>query len=134
MRNEAFNQIRENLNTCCNEVLRAKGADYARNDDRLDNFKVIADLLGCDPSEVCTVYFMKHVIAVLRYIREGTLESEPITERFVDLRNYVDLLWACVVEEAQRNITIEDARSSAARACERPSTLVEGEFNECAST
>jgi len=99
MTDNEFWDLRSALNTDCERTLQAKGADYTRNKDRLSNFTDVAALLDVTAPDVCAVYLVKPLFAILRFLRDGHVESEPIHERFVDLRNYVDLLHACVVEE-----------------------------------
>jgi hypothetical protein len=76
------------------DVLDKKGADYAWKGDKLSNFREIAQLLGVHPLLVWAVYFMKPVIPLLKLAVNGETESEPVEERFVDARNYVDLGFA----------------------------------------
>ena len=80
-------------------VLGVKGADYADNNDRLSNFKQVAALLGVDSTTVAGVYFLKHVTAICRAIRDKTLSSEPLEGRFDDAVNYLYLLEACFDEQ-----------------------------------
>jgi len=110
--NELF-KARAELDAECLKVLEAKGKDYAGSsaeNDRLGNFKQVASLLamfGVNPSTplgVWSIYWLKHVFAILAYIGQHT-ESEPIIQRFVDARNYLDLGWGLVSEQksARRN-------------------------------
>jgi len=70
------------------EIMFAKMADYARPDDQLSNFKEGAELMGLTPLRVWSVYFWKHICSVMRYVRDGRVESEDIRDRFIDIINY----------------------------------------------
>lgn len=50
-------------------LLISKGAEYASDNDRLDNFKKNATLLGLSPLQVWSVYAFKHVDAIQSYMR-----------------------------------------------------------------
>ncbi len=81
-----------------------KGKDYAQQSDILANFKQVADATGLTVFQVWSVYFMKHVISVVRAIRESptnpsaAMKTEPMRGREVDLVTYVGLL-ACLEYE-----------------------------------
>jgi hypothetical protein len=89
-----FDILRDGLDDMAADVLDKKGADYAWKGDKLSNFREIATLLGVHPLLVWAVYFMKPVIPLLKLAVNGQTESEPVEERFVDARNYVDLGYA----------------------------------------
>lgn len=106
MNTNEFFRAREELAAACLTVLEDKGKDYAGNaeeNDRLGNFKMIAGILAAfsvdssTPLGVWSVYFLKHVFAILAYAGQHT-ESEPILGRFVDARNYLDLGYGLVKE------------------------------------
>ena len=79
-------------------LLVTKGNDYACNEDRLSNFKQLAEFLGLSPLQVWAVYTFKHILAISQYVREGQVESEPIEERIADARNYLVLGLALIKE------------------------------------
>ena len=104
MNADQFAESRKELELACEQVLQAKGRDYAgEGGDRFANFKMIAELLNNFHVDVGTplgtwaVYYMKHVFAILAWIGQKS-ESEPIKGRFVDARNYLDLGWGMVKE------------------------------------
>lgn len=81
------------------EITVAKNQDYStKEDDVTSNFKEIAELLGIEPRIVWGVLFLKHITAIMRYIRDGRLESESIDSRFFDVANYCVLGSALVKE------------------------------------
>jgi hypothetical protein len=79
-----------------------KSQDYASQEDRLSNFKLVAQLTGQHPIEVWSTYWMKHTLAICRYVRSQGREqlSEPIEGRIDDLQNYLDFLRALISETA----------------------------------
>ena len=82
-------------------IFSSKGDDYTNDDsDRLANFKRNAKLTGMTSGQVWSIYFMKHIDAILTYIRTGKLSSEGLIGRINDARNYLVLL-ACLFQEAQ---------------------------------
>jgi hypothetical protein len=82
-------------------ILVKKGADYSVGDDRLSNFRMIAETTGLTMRQVWAVYVNKHLFAVMKWVREGQVESEPIHGRFVDVANYMALADAIAREEAK---------------------------------
>ena len=74
-------------------TLNTKGADYTQNaaDNRIKNFEDIADDIGLDPLTVWWVYFKKHIDAIKTFVKDRKVKSEPISERFLDARNYLAL-------------------------------------------
>jgi hypothetical protein len=92
--------IMQRLLMACAEVQKAKGADYAKESDRLANFRQASEQLGLPMRQVWAVYFWKHVCAVLNHARRGKVESEPIEGRLQDLINYACLYAMIVAEEA----------------------------------
>ncbi len=83
----------------CFEVFKSKGADYSRDADRLYNFRSVAKFTGLNMKQVWSVFYMKHVLAILAYVKGGT-ESEPIEDRIVDAINYL-CLFSLIVREAK---------------------------------
>jgi hypothetical protein len=45
------------------------------------------------------VYFNKHIDSLMTFVRTGRLESEGLRGRLDDIRNYIDILEAMLVEE-----------------------------------
>jgi len=106
MKNKDFLAARLTFNRKCLDVLEDRGPQYAGSDDgdRLANFKLIARLLGnfhvdpSDPKTVLVVYMLKHICSVLSYLGGTPEGQEAIEGRLVDIRNYVDLLYALLDE------------------------------------
>ncbi len=87
----------------CVDILKVKGKDYTiGTQDRLYNFKTVAQFTGLTPEAVLGVYFYKHVSAVFSFIKSGgQSESEPIEGRIADCINYM-LLFQKMVQERKR--------------------------------
>lgn len=82
----------------CIETMQSKGQDYAAgSSDRLHNFRTVAEATGMTMEQVWSVYFYKHVSAILSYVKGGH-ESEPIGGRITDAINYL-LLFAKIIKE-----------------------------------
>jgi hypothetical protein len=94
-----FQDFRARFDSECAEVLHVKGNDYSSGQDRLANFKRLAERLGLDPIQIWAVYFVKHVDAILEFAKAGDVSSEPIRGRFGDARNYLDLGLALIEEK-----------------------------------
>ena len=82
------------------ELMRVKGEEYTvSNEDKLKNFKSIADRLETTPSEVAMVYLLKHMDSIRNYVLNGVEASdESISGRIRDARNYMMLLHAIILE------------------------------------
>ncbi len=97
-----FETIAQNLSAKAEEIRWKKGKDYSEEDDRLANFRRLAERLGIHPRMVWAVFFMKQVDAVMTWAKEGSVASESIEDRFADIINYCHLGWAiekaCEVE------------------------------------
>lgn len=103
---EEFDKLRDELNKKATDLLIKKGKDYTQGDlDKLRNFKETARRLGVSPFQVALVFLEKHVDALFSLGKRGALESEPPTGRFVDARNYIDLAYACWIEEQKESTT-----------------------------
>lgn len=76
-----------------------KGNDYAGKDDALANFKSAAEQLGLTPIQVWSVYANKHWQAIMTFVRDGKLESEPIEGRILDEITYLFLLLGLLEEQ-----------------------------------
>ena len=88
----------------CIRVLGIKGEDYTAGEasrDRLYNFREAARQAGVPMEKVWFTYFFKHYMSLVRYVRDGKVESEPIRSRIVDLVNYL-LLFSLIVDEKER--------------------------------
>lgn len=69
-----------------------KGNDYAGKDDALANFKGQGQALGLHPKQVWGIFAGKHWAAIMTFIKDGDVQSEPIEGRILDLILYLFLL------------------------------------------
>ena len=100
MNNTEFNQVVEQLLSDCKKTLTSKGSDYTRGDsDRLINFKRSSEALGVNSFQVLGVFLRKQMDPIWKYIKSGSIESEPIQSRIVDSINYLILLYALIAED-----------------------------------
>lgn len=79
--------------------INRKNADYAgESESAFAAFEEVAEALGLTPMEVWATYYMKHVQALMRYIKGGKLESEGIRSRLLDLTTYPAILEAMITD------------------------------------
>ena len=99
MTNKQFDKFIKQLRRKQDAIITSKGHDYTQgNPDRLYNFKFVARHLGLTPMQVWSVYWLKHVLAILTFIQTGSVKSEGIEERFLDEANY-NLLGQAILNE-----------------------------------
>jgi hypothetical protein len=86
------------------KLMLDKGKEYTVSDeDKLKNFKSIAERLKCSPSFVALVYLLKHMDSIRNYELDGVEASdEPIEGRITDARNYLLLLGAIYKEKKEK--------------------------------
>jgi hypothetical protein len=94
------------------EINTTKGHDYAGDEDALDNFKRdderIAKIAKNNPHLLkWYVYFEKHHGAVMTFLEEGDVKSEPIEGRIDDCLLYLFLLRG-LIEDHRRDQLPED--------------------------
>jgi hypothetical protein len=82
----------------CLPLLQTKGADYTEGlaqPSPNGNFQVVADMVD-NPAvtkyTIWLVYFTKHLTALLKWLKKGTLASEPVEGRIADMVNYLLIL------------------------------------------
>ena len=103
MTRQELDKHRGEILELCSLIQTNKAAAYETDNDVLGNFKSIADLLQLQPSQVLTVYLMKHIIAIINAIvddpAEPTDASEGMTGRIADAINYLVLLYGMIESE-----------------------------------
>ena len=100
MKNEEFNTVIEKQLQICKDILCKKANEYARDEDRLHNFKCAAGLLCCDPKEALCGMMVKHTVSVADMCRDEV--DHPLDlweEKITDSINYLLLLKALVIED-----------------------------------
>ena len=102
MNQETFNSVLDRRITLCREVLSGKSKEYARDEDKLHNFKRAALLENCTPEKALRGMFTKHIISVydiIDDIEKGTIPTQHLLdEKIGDSINYLILLEALVNE------------------------------------
>ena len=86
----------------CMTLIRAKNADYSQGEqkgDRIAAFRRIARDIRISMPQVWAVFAQKHWGAIMKFIKDGSVESEPIGGRINDLINYMVLLGAIIADE-----------------------------------
>ena len=86
-----------------------KRDEYSSDNDRLQNFREVAEFLGQRPAEVSLAYLLKHIQSITLAVRTGeyawkwkTDHGEGLKQRIADARNYLLLLAACLEEETEK--------------------------------
>lgn len=98
MNRVTFNNLRDDFYKSIVDINKKKGNDYAGDEDAFRNFKEVAERSGLTPSQVWSVYFHKHMMAIETFIRDGKVESEAIEERIKDAILYLFLLHGMIQE------------------------------------
>ncbi len=99
---ETLTKFRDTLNKECEDTLLKKGEAYTRRSkDRLKNFKEVSKNLGLTPLIAWSVYWHKHIDAIMFYLKTGQEGPEGIRENFKDARNYLDLGLALIDEQSR---------------------------------
>ena len=102
MTKKDFNKFIRKFHKSQEKLLITKGHDYTQgSDDRLLNFKEVAQLTGMTPIQVWGIYWLKHVFAICTYIKFGKVSSEAIEGRFLDEANY-NLLGLALIDESSK--------------------------------
>lgn len=83
-----FENFVDDLFKECLETLKAKGVDYASQDDRFFTTKQIAELNGLTVRQVLGVFTTKHLVTILR----GISTTEPMRQRIIDAINFLVLI------------------------------------------
>lgn len=94
MKRDDFERFARELQNDAWQVLKDKGADYARSDNAFHNFEATANFTGQTKEQVLGGHMYKHIAAIYRYIRDGKVDSEGLRGRAIDLINYVTFLVA----------------------------------------
>ena len=94
-----FIKLVEEIQTHQRQVLLAKNEEYASNNDKLANFKKGAKALGVSPEQCLWGYLMKHIISCQDIVNgDGAYTPELLREKAGDIRNYLILLEALMIE------------------------------------
>ena len=96
---DTFNKEHDILITKSMDIMRSKNKDYSVNDDPLAGFNKIAKDLGITSFQVWAVFASKHWQALTNFASKGTIESEPIEGRIIDMINYSCLLHLLIIDD-----------------------------------
>ena len=79
-----------------------KGKEYARSDNRFDNFNRTADSLDLPRLKVAYIYLVKHLDAITSYCKNGeVISTESIHSRIYDAILYLMLIDGMIEETEQ---------------------------------
>jgi len=68
--------------------------------------------LDLDPLQVLGIFMKKHWSSIINYIKTGkTYSEEDIEGRIMDLIQYLELTYACIVEKRDKEFTHDIAES-----------------------
>jgi len=104
-------KLKEVLEIKYNNFLKAyqvainKGKDYSGEEDDLANFKASA-ILGIAPEKAIMVRIVDKLMRLKNIIDSGRIndKSETFSDTIIDLHNYLDLLYALMLEkEREKN-------------------------------
>ena len=100
----------------CEKTLCAKGDEYARDGDRLWNFKVAARKRDCHPAQALAGMMVKHTVSVddiIDGLAKGIVPPrELVAEKIGDSINYLLLLEGLIEEERQRREEVPEMNAA----------------------
>lgn len=105
-----FKELLEDCRWRRDIILFGKGMEYSGNQDKVSNFKRVAEMVGLSPMQVWAIYFLKHVFSIMNYVSTGKESSEGMEGRFDDAANYIDLGWALYKDLKEGANSGEDTR------------------------
>lgn len=94
----------------CIDMIKVKNADYSQGEqkgDRIAAFRRIARDINITMEQAWAVFCQKHWGAVMKFVKDGQTESEPIDSRISDIINYMVLLSAIVADRRGEKATDE---------------------------
>lgn len=90
-----FNDIIIKMQEWQRNTLVSKAEEYATDQDRLHNFKKIADFVGITPAQVGLVLMLKNLVSLTDAIMfEKRMTPEFLDEKIGDPYNYLPLIRA----------------------------------------
>ena len=89
-----FEQLVKEFQEQEGKILSHKGNEYSDQEDRLLNFREVAEVLGRTPAEVALSYLLKHIQSIALAVKTGkytwawaTEGGEGLKQRIADARN-----------------------------------------------
>lgn len=89
----------------CIDLIKRKNADYSQGEqkgDRIAAFRRIARDINITMEQAWAVFCQKHWGAVMKYVKDGVVESEGIDGRINDIINYMVLLSAIIADKGKK--------------------------------
>ena len=106
---EQFEILREEFLSHEARILDWKRGEYSPDEDRLLNFRQVAEFEGRTLAEVALTWLLKHIQSITLAVRSADYAwawekegGEGLKQRIADARNYLLLLAACLEEENER--------------------------------
>jgi DNA-binding MltR family transcriptional regulator len=96
---ENLNKIVDSRINKIKALLNQKGSEYATKDDKLHNFKVVANINKVTPKQALWGMASKHLYSVMKIVSEKNSSISVADEKIGDLINYLILLEALVQEQ-----------------------------------
>jgi hypothetical protein len=105
MKHKQFNKIVDNLTAMCKSLLTSKNEEYAREGDKLHNFKKASRFAeGQSQMGALKGFLLKHTVSIYDMMDDHIQgDTSPVTlweEKIVDHINYLIILYAMVIEES----------------------------------
>jgi len=105
---EQFEALREEFLSHEAKILDWKRGEYSPDEDRLLNFREVAEFSGRQMSEVALIWLLKHIQSISLAVQTDhytwaweTEGGEGLKQRIADARNYLLLLAACLEAEME---------------------------------
>lgn len=100
MKVEDFDLLVDKIQNRCKRVLVKKAAQYAGDEDRLENFQRAAKLMDGTPPEVCFALASKHLVSIAMMLEEPETDhtKKQWDEKITDAINYLILFEACLID------------------------------------
>jgi hypothetical protein len=100
MNDKDFRDVARRRLIHCEYVLIDKAKEYARDDDRLHNFKRASEISSQSPEMCCFGMFLKHVVSIEDMVKDlpNLPDRKTIDEKIGDAINYLILLEALIAE------------------------------------
>ena len=115
MTQDSYNELIAEFRARGDKQAGEKRVEYTESrgaQDVLDNFKMTGKDLDLDPLQVLGIFMKKHWSSIINYIKTGqTYSKEDIEGRIMDLIQYLELTYACIVEKRDKEFTHDIAES-----------------------
>jgi|TARA_R110000744_G_scaffold212334_1_gene331318 hypothetical protein len=98
-----YDESVDELLTLAQEIEESKRPGYTQDSpDVLANFKKAAEMAGTTPMQAWSIYFYKHVAAIMTYAKDPDIQQgEALDGRFADAINYLKLGFHMFREEEE---------------------------------